>query len=199
MHFASEGAVVWGSGVNGKARSDIYEFENLDVRACRGPRTKAWLEQRGINVPAVFGDPALLLPILTHGRFSATKNSQKIVFVPNLFDDMEQLDIPANVTVVKPTQSWNNVVAEILEARFVVSSSLHGIIVAEAFGIPAQFIAVSKEENEFKYNDYYEGTGRNRFTVARTIEEAIDLGGEDLPDFDPQPLMEAFPYDLWKS
>ena len=198
MHFAKENAVVWGSGVNGKARDDVYEFEKLDVRACRGPRTRAWLLARGIYAPEVYGDPALLLPFLVNDRFDIGRTKASVSYIPNIFDDMTALSLPGTVRIIRPTQSWNRVLAEILQSSFVISSSLHGIIVAEAFGIRAQFIRVSAEENAFKYNDYYEGSGRQNFTIASSFEEASDLGGEALPDFDPEPLINAFPYDLWR-
>ena len=47
LHFARDGDVVWGSGVNGRIPLDEYADVRLDVRAVRGPRTAAFLRDRG--------------------------------------------------------------------------------------------------------------------------------------------------------
>ncbi|WP_149543143.1 polysaccharide pyruvyl transferase family protein, partial [Serratia marcescens] len=62
MHFANQGDCVWGTGVNGKIPLDKLNFSRLDVRAVRGPKTRKVLQDKGIDVPEVYGDPALLLP-----------------------------------------------------------------------------------------------------------------------------------------
>lgn len=49
----------------------------------------------------------------------------------------------------------------------------------------------------FKCRDYYEGTGRAHDESAAIVQDAIEMGGEPLPDWDPEPLLKAFPDDLW--
>ncbi|MET0339526.1 MAG: polysaccharide pyruvyl transferase family protein [Polyangiales bacterium] len=195
LHFAQDGDVVWGSGVNGKMPEETFTARRLDVRAVRGPLTAAFLRRRGIEAPSVFGDPALLLPHLLGGRFRATR-SVPYVFVPNFHD----LPLVAHEPhVVSPLDGWNRVVARILDARLVLASSLHGLIIAEAFGIPARWVRLSETEHPFKYQDYYLGTGRTRFDHARSIGEALEMGGLPSPSFDVEPLLAAFPWDLWGS
>ncbi len=194
LHFAQSGDVVWGSGVNGKVRADEYQFGTLDVRAVRGPLTQAFLEERGIHVPAVFGDPALLLPHLFRGRFQR-KSLRPHVVVPNLHD-LHSLSLPPD-QIVSPLLPWNRCVEKILEADLVISSSLHGLIIAEAYGIPARLLRVSETENLFKYEDYIRGTGRTELVYARSIEEAMKMEGMPLPQWDAEPLLRAFPVDLW--
>ena len=198
LHFARDGAVIWGSGVNGKIPVESHKFEQLDVRAVRGPLTREFLAKRDIAVPEIYGDPALLLPILAPNRFKPTPGNG-IGMVPNL-NDLLQVDFkkaPQDVTVVSPLNGWNQCVKSILGHDLVLASSLHGLIVAEAYGIPARYVRLTETENLFKYRDYYEGTGRSDFSFATSIEEGIEMGGERPPVFDPAPLMEAFPFDLW--
>jgi pyruvyltransferase len=85
----------------------------------------------------------------------------------------------------------------------VISSSLHGIILAESYGIPAVlFLPEATRGNLtlFKYQDYYYGTHRTEFPVARTIEEALAVTPCPVPDLTQQreALLQAFPADLWK-
>lgn len=202
LHFARDGAVVWGSGINGKIPVEAHTFSTLDIRAVRGPRTAAFLRSRGIAVPDVFGDPALLLPVLAPDRFRRSQGGG-VGFVPNLNDSEAIAEIAkdkhaAGITLVSPRTGWNRCVTAILGHDLVLASSLHGLIVAEAFGIPARYVRLTETENLFKYTDYYEGTGRPDFHYARSIAEGLEMGGERPPIFDAEPLLRAFPFDLWQ-
>lgn len=197
LHFARNGAVVWGSGVNGAKAAADHVFDALDVRAVRGPYTAEFLKKKGISVPEVYGDPALLLPGLIGSRFSANKR-RSLGIVPNMHDLSR---IPQNFSeyVIDPRRSWNRVVADILDCRFIVASSLHGIVIAEAFGIPAQYVRLTDAEGILKYKDYYEGSGRSSFNSARSIEEAIEMGGEVGLAWSSEALEAAFPFDIWQD
>ena len=193
MHFAKNGDTVWGSGVNGKMPLDLLTARDLDFRSVRGPKSAALLRERGHIVPDIFGDPALLVPKLFGQRF-APNPKQDWIFVPNLHDIAGVTD---DIPFVSPLLGWNHCISRILEAKFVVASSLHGIIIAEAFGIPARFVRLSETESPFKYDDYAQGTGRAELTPAPSIQAALDMGGHPPIQFDADALMAAFPYDLW--
>lgn len=195
LHFAADGDTVWGSGVNGKVDIDAHQFNTLDVRAVRGTLTRDFLMARDIVVPEVYGDPALLLPHLFPGRF--VKNTKiDYVVVPNLHD-LALARQTGLQNIVSPLSSWNRCVQQILKGELVIASSLHGLIVAEAYGVPARYLRLSEVENIFKYNDYMSGTGRSNIQPAYSVEEALEMGGMTAPVFDPKPLMAAFPLDLW--
>ncbi len=194
LHFAPEGATVWGSGANVHEGLEREYPATLDVRAVRGPRTAEFLRNRGITVPDVYGDPALLLPELFPGRFKAMGEIE-VGIVPN-WADLDRFR-GSKLPIIDPMRSWNVCVEDILKCRFVLCSSLHGLIIAESYGIPARYVRVSDQEGTFKYRDYYESTGRPDFRTAGSIEEGLEMGGEPLPTFDTKPLLEAFPYDLW--
>lgn len=194
LHFARNQDVIWGTGVNGKILASDYLFSTLDVRAVRGPRTRDFLTNRGIDAPPVFGDPALLLPILFPEIASwATVKEHAVTVVPNLNDLRFYEPSP---TMLDPRSSLEVCLRRIAQSEFVVGSSLHGIVVAESLGIPARLIA-STREDPLKYQDYYLGTGRPDPGVAATVGEAVEMGGERRPDFDAPRLLHAFPLDLW--
>lgn len=199
VHLADNGAVLWGTGVNGKIPEHFHTYKTLDVRAVRGPRTRNWLiEKKGISAPAIYGDPALLLPHLSGRRFKVqTKIAH--VFVPNINDILNGVgfDVPRGTEIVSPLQSWHRVVDSIVQAEFVSATSLHGIVVAEAFGIPARYVRLSETENLFKYEDYYLGTGRRQCNYATSIAQAVEMGGEAPVIFDAKALIDAFPHDIW--
>ncbi len=195
LHFARDGDTVWGSGRNGKIGEEEHRFARLDVRAVRGPLTREWLTGRGIPCPAVFGDPALLIPQLFPTRFRREAVPGRIGVVPNL-NDLALVDDPR---VIDPTQRWDAVIDAILACEMVVASSLHGLIVADAFGVPCAQVRFGPAEHEFKYADYHRGAGRAEFWTSDSVEAAIDRGSLPPIAFDPEPLLAAFPYDLWEA
>lgn len=197
LHCARTDDVVWGSGVNGKVAETEHRYTQLDVRAVRGPLTREFLLARGIAVPEVYGDPALLLPTLFPGRFNLSASTSHVV-VPNLHD-LQFVRERREPNIVSPLDSWNICVARILDAKFVIASSLHGIVIAEAFGIPARYVRFSDIEKPFKYDDYMLGTGRGRIEAASSIAQALEMGGQPGPVFDAQRLLRAFPLDLWQQ
>ncbi|CCH85900.1 putative polysaccharide biosynthesis protein [Modestobacter italicus] len=194
LHFARDGDVVWGSGVNGKSLDAPVTARRLDVRAVRGPRTRAVLQERGIAVPEVYGDPGLLVGQLWP-RESLLRPGPRspVTVVPNLHDAPAHARTPG---LLDPRTDVGEVLARIANSDFVVGSSLHGIVVAESFGIPARLVRPGAEPL-FKYEDYYAGTGRPAPRPAASVEAAMDAGGEPPAVLDPA-LAAAFPRDLWR-
>ncbi|GGC06874.1 GumL protein [Marinobacterium zhoushanense] len=193
LHFASDGDVLWGTGRNGKILNK-YDFNSLDIRAIRGPLTQDFLEKKSISCPSVFGDPGLLFPTYFHKYVSQSFHKKyDFTVVPNL-NDLDYYKQDANV--VSPTGKFDEIISRIVQSNFVVGSSLHAIIIAEAFGIPARLIK-SQNEDDFKYEDYYLGSGRGGFNAARSVGSALEMGGEPSIDWDGKKLLESFPYDLW--
>ncbi len=163
--------------------------DGLDVRAVRGPRTGA-----GYPGAVIGGDPALLLGGLFPGLIVPPDRRSGVAVVPNL---NELAGIRDRTGVVNPRDPLRRVLSRIAGSRLVVGSSLHGIVVAEALGVPARAVR-STEEPGFKYEDYFLATGRDPAeVVAGTVEEAVERGGAPAPDWDPRPLLGAFPVDLW--
>lgn len=198
LYFASEGDVVWGSGVSWKRLNlQDYPFQKLDVRAVRGPLTRAFVQDYlGIDCPEVYGDPALLFPYF-FPEFQKSQNpSQPFIVIPHY---SEQRMFPKETCpwVVYPTEPWDQIMTKILDSQFVISSSLHGIILAEAFGIPARMLRISDYEPFIKYQDYYFGTNRPHFQAAHSIDEALEMGGEIPFECDLEKLYESFPFDYW--
>ena len=192
MHFGQRGNVIWGAGINGKVRQTLQH--PLDVRAVRGPLTRAVLLGHGIDTPEIYGDPALLFPRLFEVPIGARR---ELLVMPNLNElgRMDDEDLPEQ-SIVSPLGDAFEIVSQIRGADFVVASSLHALVFADAYGIPARPL-VPKAEHAFKYLDYYAGTGRADVRFASSVAEACQLGPVAAPDVDLDALQEAFPQDLW--
>lgn len=196
MHFAEDGDTIWGTGVNGKMAADLHRFSTLDVRAVRGPLTREWLTTRkGIGVDEVYGDPALLLPsILPEATVWLAGKKRTLGVVPNFHD---VATYGAHPGFIDPRRKPMAVLEDIVRSEMVAASSLHGVIVAEAFGIPAVLLP-AKAESPFKYLDYAQGTGRESLPQASGLTEAevaLRRSEPALSGWSPEPLLNAFPLD----
>lgn len=199
LSFAGQGDVIWGAGINGKCmKKQDYNFTALDIRAVRGPLTRQFLKEKfNINAPEVYGDPALLMPYLFPEFKKATNPEYDYIVIPHYSEEKLFIKEKKKYTVVYPTEPWDEVIKKILNSKLVISSSLHGLIVAEAYGIPARMLRVTGNEPFFKYEDYYFGTGRHSFQYASSVAEAVSLGGEAPVVIDLEKLYDAFPFEFW--
>jgi pyruvyltransferase len=197
LHLGRPGDVVWGSGLNGYNVGDDHATA-LDVRAVRGPVTRRFLLSQGADAPEVYGDPGLLLPeACPELRQWATTKRHELTVVPNLWE-AGGYRARYGERVVWPRSDLEKVLRRIAQSELVVGSSLHGLIVAESLGIPARLVTPGSDPL-VKYEDYYGGTGRDRFAPAETVEEAVRVGGEPAPSWSPDALLATFPIDLWQD
>jgi len=194
LHFARDGDVIWGSGFRENPLSE-NRFSRLDVRAVRGPRTREFLLKMGIDCPEVYGDPAVLMSHL-FPEFKKEEPVYDYIVIPNI----AEIKCFANYkNIVLPTLPWEEIVEKMLQSRLVISSSLHGIIVAESFGVPARLLKMTWIEPLLKYQDYYESTGRPDFKYATSVQEALQMGGEEPRCIDINPLIDSFPWDYFEA
>lgn len=201
LHMANDNAVIWGTGLHGQIPLEMHRYRSLDIRAVRGPITGKFLRERGFRVPEVYGDPGILVQKLLGGRFQAPKEFE-YGFVPNLHDlpsvQKHLLDSElSNVRMISPLRPWNMVLDELQKCEFILASSLHGLVIADAFGIPSRYVRLSETEGLLKYEDYYEGTGR-RLVYSSSISAALDAGPTARFSEETSQLEAAFPYDLWE-
>lgn len=196
--------VIWGSGIhivdNIKSLLSMKGIREYDIRAVRGPVTERILLDCGYQCPDIYGDPAILMPFIYQPENSDKKQDVSLVlhyYLKNQNtlgrDDCHLLNIA--------TADYRAFINEICESRKVISSSLHGIILAETYGVPAVFLNTGGYVDKalLKYYDWYYSTGRYNVKIARTVEEALEMEPMPIPNLSAMQsqLMEAFPYDLW--
>lgn len=103
-------------------------------------------------------------------------------------------------TLSPVTTDYKSFINKILEAELVISSSLHGIILAEAYGVPAVMLG-NVPINRFKYYDWYYSTERYDFPVALSVNEALCTKPASLPDLSDmtKQVIKAFSEKLWRK
>lgn len=145
-------SIVWGSGFMNS--SDSYKGE-MKVLAVRGKHTDLKLQSMGYEGCGVYGDPALLLPLLI--KAEPTKDNllgvvphitETDYFIKNYSDRVKVIDLR--------TRDIEQVVKDITSCKYILSTSLHGIITAHAYNIPALWIKKHFINTDgFKFKDYF--------------------------------------------
>lgn len=166
MRVIKPGDTILGSGVM-RATDTFPQASQCKFLAVRGKLSREILQRDGGQVPAVYGDPAILLPLMYS---PVVKKKYKIGLIPHFVDKREltpevikKLTGGASYKIIDVFLSWREFVDEILECEHVIASSLHGIIIAEAYGLTAEWVVLSDRVigSGFKFKDYLTGTERD--------------------------------------
>lgn len=209
IHQARSRSLVWGSGVIDPAWLPGRDaLEHARFLALRGRLTQQLLAANGADVAASkLGDPALLMP-----RFHQPARSHRhyrIGLVPHYVDLENPLvrymaGLPG-VKLIDVRQQPEPFIDALGECDSVISSSLHGLILADSYRIPNRWVRFSDGlvGGEFKFHDYYSTTDAPESCVM-SIEDraAVDECVSTLPVRgrvaryldDPAELVAAFPY-----
>ena len=142
--------VVWGSGFMNEDES----FQGGYICAVRGKYTRAKLQEQGFECPDVFGDPALLLPLIIESDMPR----KGLGIVPHWRETDDFIsDYGGRYKVINlVTTDLERVVLQMTSCKRILSTSLHGIIIAHAYGIPAIWIKKGYIDTDgFKFRDYF--------------------------------------------
>jgi len=187
LQHAKSGDVIWGTGVNPYDYHDFWlnykkSSIQLSIFAVRGPITRDVLIARNVECPEVYGDPAVLLPLLYPKSLKTEGGGLLIPHLRDYHHFKANSSLCHGLRIVDPASDWREVVDSIVSAEFVVSSSLHGIIVAEAYGVPAIWFRPTQGEGYLKYQDYYGSTQRAPFPMYE-LERCLKLSPKMPPDY----------------
>jgi pyruvyltransferase len=191
VQFACDDDVIWGSGVH-PCHADTLGFESvrpkhLKITAIRGPISRSVLLDAGYECPEIYGDPGVLLPLIY------PEIKRRIMFDFGVMPHLDQKNFhPGNCRLLNVRQDPRQILLEMLTCKKVISASLHGIICAEAFGIPAIWLAC--KQGRMKYDDYYASTGRKANPISK-LENALKAEPPPLPDLKKMQdsLLASFP------
>jgi len=202
-HFLREKDVVWGTGV-GSSHPHCAESP-LQILALRGPFSKKeFLETCEYNeLDVAFGDPGILTADLFPEYAPSTNGTLPYCIIPH-HDDPESFFKRHEPYVFWPNVTHEVMLQNIRKCSRVISSSLHGIIVAESFNIPAQWLQLKnstvKQSEGLKYDDYFSATHLPNVVPFQTIEEALREQARTRPPFDDlkAPLLRAFDEAIYR-
>jgi hypothetical protein len=188
---------IWGSGSFGPDR--IARYGKLDIFAVRGPLTR---DAMGLNSSMVLGDPGLLVDRL----ISRPEKVFRWGIIPHVVDREHgvvremNLATPHSCVINLADPDLLATARTIASCDYIISSSLHGLIAADSFGIPSLWMRLSGDVfgGDWKFHDYFQSVGRSeRVPVAmvadlRTLEPLAAVADRKTIDQRKQGLEEAF-------
>jgi succinoglycan biosynthesis protein ExoV len=157
LHFkinaAYEKINVLGTGIS-QARTPNFLNNNYQFWFVRGPLTANLF---GLDKKLAISDPAVLIPDLY--KMDLSEVQQGGIFIPHyasaLSGGVEAACKLAGIRYISPMENLESIVYNISSARFVITESLHGAILADAYRIPWTPVAspfISKAA--FKWHDW---------------------------------------------
>jgi hypothetical protein len=159
MRLCHEKTIVYGSGI----RDINQDIKKGIIKIVRGPLTRARLLKIGCYCPPTYGDPGLLLPMYYNPEI---EKKYKLGLIPHhihydvikkMYGDRE------DILVIKLiNKNIENVIDDILRCEKTISSSLHGLIVSDAYNIPNKWVKFNNKINgdDTKYRDYFMSVNR---------------------------------------
>jgi len=185
--LALAGQKVYGSGC-------IRKNETLNPKVIwkfvRGPLTRQQVLDNGGSCPEIYGDAALLLPDFC----PAEEKKYKIGVVPHYSDYGIIKHCYPEYKVIDVVGDPIRVAKEISSCEYIISSSLHGIIAAHAYGIPAAWVKWGKLwGDDTKFYDYFASVGIDDPPISESGKTPtyIDPGKIDM-----DPVREIFNENL---
>jgi hypothetical protein len=246
-HGFAEGEVwFWGTGCsswkNPSAPLDervpftVPPQSKFVVTATRGPVSEQLLAGPDGHKPGVYGDPVWILPQFYRPQVEKKWKIGAILHLSELKDrspvaiprdNIRRFDIPAEladdvhlITTCAPIsmQAIGDKIDEILACERIVSTSLHGMVIAESYGIPCLYFAPNGDvigpaekpldpqgDLDLRIIDLYRGLGkssvmtyvqpRDALTDWPAVMAAVDRHWRPVT-LDTQPLIDAFPFPL---
>ncbi len=171
---------VWGTGfINYSDCEGRFFKRDMRFYAVRGEMTRKNVELmtgRRLDIPT--GDAGILASELLD---ELPEKRYDVGIIPHICDLNEELvsiaaDKYENSTVINVKDEPLDVIKRLAQCRTVISSSLHGLIVADSLGIPNVHVLFSDRPlgDGYKFDDYYSAYG------AEHVQR--DLRTEPMPE-----------------
>lgn len=152
---------IWGPGFI--SQDSMMPPGRRSIQVVRGPKTLSRLKAQGMDVRhAIFGDPVLLLPSVYQPK--TPKKKYLLGIVPHYVDLdnplIERLQL-GGAKVISVFSDELDFVDQVCECECIASSSLHGLVCADAYGVPNKWFVLSSKVigDGFKFLDYYASIG----------------------------------------
>jgi pyruvyltransferase len=164
LHWADRHSVIWGTGL---IDADIQlAVKPKSVLALRGYLTWERLRQQGVSGPEIFGDPGVFLPRL----YPKQAARWPLGIVPHYVDQTAPFVLQAaaaGAKIIDVTAPLDQYADTLSRCERILSSSLHGLIFAHAYGILGAWIKLSSRVlgDGFKFFDYYSSVGIKKSDV----------------------------------
>lgn len=161
IKFARQGTQVWGSGT--PRMTDTLSAE-ARYHSVRGPLTRQLVLQSGGEAPEIYGDPAMLLPLI---RPAAPKR-HRLGVIRHYTHTSHPLQMSGDSVEIGLDRvgyaDIEDFIDQLTACEAIISTSLHGLIIAHAYGIPTRRAVFSTSDTQIpgdgtKFTDHYAAFG----------------------------------------
>jgi len=191
---------IWGIGFISK--DERLKGEPKSILSVRGPLTRDILLEQDIQCPEIFGDPALLFPLFYRPDLN---KRYKLGIIPHYTDKdsdtLNQFKGNQDILIIDIESPINLVVDQINMCENIASSSLHGVIASDAYGVPSTWIELSKNVagEGFKFRDYLKSVCREEqepFRLSRntSFDDLMDTFYDYRIEIDIKALLKSCPF-----
>lgn len=158
MRLCNDNTIVYGSGI----RDIDQNICKGNIQLVRGPLTRKRLLDINCFCPPVYGDPALLLPLYYN---PIIEKKYKLGIIPHVIHHnivKSQYNDNETLIIDLATDNIEFVVDQINSCEKIVSSSLHGLIVSDAYNVPNKWVKFNDKINgdDTKFFDYFQSVNR---------------------------------------
>ena len=182
-NYKKANLIVWGSGYMNQNSPNLND---PIIKAVRGPKTQLKLNLNSTTQ----GDLGLLLPLIYDPKI---KKKYKLGLIPHFLDFegvkakyFSELKKNKNITLIDfRTNDFITTLNIILSCESIISSSLHGLVISDAYKIPNRWVSFSsqiKGGGIFKFIDYLNSVGRYE-KISITINSFEDIMFIDFNDY----------------
>ncbi|MCC5845875.1 MAG: polysaccharide pyruvyl transferase family protein [Verrucomicrobia bacterium] len=160
LAYANGQSHIWGTGFI--APEIRPQTAPLTIHALRGPLSLETARSMGTcGQEVALGDPALLVPEIYDPR---VVRKRQLGMIPHYVDQNHpwiHTCRNAGVLIIDVRDPVKQILKQIKRCEHILSSSLHGLICAEAYGIKTQWVELSDnvQGRGFKYRDHYAACG----------------------------------------
>lgn len=169
LKYGNKKSLYWGSGFMKNSES----FKGGHILAVRGKYTDKKLQKDGFAGCQIYGDPALLLPLWI-------KPKQEKKFRLGIIPHWKEVDYFLNnygnsyKIIDLRTDDIHEIIEEISSCEYILSTSLHGVIVSHAYNIPALWIQKGNIDTDgFKFYDYFSSVGIEVYDGFKDIKAIL--------------------------
>lgn len=150
LDFATSKCIVWGSGF--REYNSVTSCRN--IVAVRGYLSLHQL--KNISRKIMIGDPALLLPLIYTPISTFKKYTVSLIPHYKDYHPIIALNTKQYNVIKTQTENVEQFIEDIYSSQYILSSSLHGVIIAHAYNIPALWVRHGNVgSSDFKYHDYF--------------------------------------------
>jgi len=172
--LCNKNSVILGAGFISEnddlGRGDWNEYTNKiynipkKIISVRGPLTRQKLLNMGVECPDKYGDPLIVFPLVYNPSIKRTskigiiphyidKDSSKFLYLKNMLGSKYGIKVIDILTGVNYTEFIDN----ICSCEYIISSSLHGVIMGVAYNRKTIFTEFSNNVigDKFKFKDFF--------------------------------------------